>query len=121
MTKRSTPFDLAAGLTLACMHTGITLWHRWPMLAAARTPQGKSMHADELDRMVREKASAAVQGAFDAQQEVVRLAGAAMTGRLAFAAMPAAMTSLALTGLRPAFRTVKANSRRLSRRRRQKR
>lgn len=70
--------------------------------------------------MMREKASAAIKGAFDAQKEAIRLAGAGMTGRLAFAAMPAAMGALAFAGLRPAFRTVKANSRRLSRRRRQK-
>src|SRR6185312_8660640 len=114
MIKRSTPFDIAASLTLAGMHTGITLWHRWPMLA--RSPQGTSKHAKELDRMVREKAVAAVEGAINAQKEAVRLAGAAMTGRLAFAAMPAAMATLAFAGWRPAFRTVKANSRRLSRR-----
>jgi hypothetical protein len=39
-----------------------------------------------------------------------------MTGRLGFADMPHVSAAIAAAGLRPAFRTVKANSRRLRRR-----
>jgi hypothetical protein len=39
-----------------------------------------------------------------------------MTGRVDVTAIPEAFASIAVAGLRPAFRTVKANSRRLSRR-----
>ena len=47
---------------------------------------------------------------------MVRLAGAAMTGRVDLTAIPEAFATDPVAGLRPAFRTVKANSRRLSRR-----
>jgi len=118
MTKhRSSALDLTTSIALASMHSGITLWHRLPMLAAPPDAGGKSRHAGELDRMMREKASAAIEGAFEAQKELFRLAGAAMTGRLDFTAMPDVLATVAAAGLRPAFRTVEANSRRLGRRR----
>jgi hypothetical protein len=68
--------------------------------------------------MVVEKTMAFADGAFAAQMELVRFTSAAMTGPLNIqdrADIPAAVAGAAL---RSAFRTVKANSRRLSRRRR---
>ena len=115
MAKRSSSFGLATGMGLAGMHSAITLWYRLPMLAMACTPHGSSRHGPEVSRMVSEKTSAAVEGLFDAQKEMMRLTAAAMTGRLDFTAMSDAAVSVAAAGMRPTFRTVKANSRRLSR------
>ena len=67
--------------------------------------------------MVTEKTAAMVEGAFAAQMEIVKLAGAAMTGSLKVQDIPHMPAAIAAAGLRSAFRTVKANSRRLSRRR----
>ena len=104
--------DLAFRLGQASLHTSLTLWHRLPMLAVT----GKARDVPELNRMVSEKAAAMVDGAFAAQKEMLRLAGKAMTGALSFQDVADMPASVASAGLRPAFRTVKANSRRLSRR-----
>jgi hypothetical protein len=114
--SNSTTIDLASGLGLAGLHSAITLWYRWPILAASCTPQGHFRHAPEIDRMIREKTAAAIEGLFNAQKELMRLTGAAMTGRLDAAALSDAASAIATAGLLPAFRVVKANSRRLSRR-----
>jgi hypothetical protein len=90
----------------------MTLWYRLPMLASfmsSRRPQA------EVGRMVSEKASALMEGMLDAQIEAMRIAGAAVTGRLDFSELAQAPAALAAAGLRPAFRCVKANSRRLHR------
>jgi hypothetical protein len=114
MTSQNTTLDLAADLGIASIHTGFTLWHRLPMLAASCTRQGKVQHAIEMDRMVTEKVTAIIDGVIGIQRELTRLAVAAMTGRLDFEDMPHISASVAAAGLNPAFRTVKANSRRLS-------
>jgi hypothetical protein len=114
--KRSPTNELALGLGFAGMHATITLWHRWPMLAAPRDARHASPHDAEIGRMVAEKTTAAVDGFFAAQKAMIRLGGAAMMGRVDVTAIPEAFASIAVAGLRPAFRTVKANSRRLSRR-----
>jgi hypothetical protein len=114
--KRSSTNELALGLGFAGIHAAITLWHRWPMLAAPRDARHASPHDAEIGRMVAEKTTAAVDGFFAAQKAIIRLGGAAMTGRVDVTAIPEAFASIAVAGLRPAFRTVKANSRRLSRR-----
>jgi hypothetical protein len=103
--------QLATEFGLAGMHTFMTLWYRLPMFAA---PNGKSH--PEFGRMVSEKTAAMVEGAWDAQAEALRIAGAAATGRLAFSDLAGAPAHIAAAGLRPAFRTVKANSKRLHRR-----
>ncbi len=115
MAKHSSIMGLATSMGLASLHSAITLWYRLPMLATAGTPHGNSRHGPEMSRMVSEKTSAAVEGFFDAQKEMLRLTGAAMTGRLDFEKASDAAASIAAAGMRPAFRTVKANSRRLSR------
>lgn len=86
------------------------------MLAAPRDARNASPHDAEIGRMVAEKTAATVEGFFAAQKAMTRLAGAAMTGKVDFTAIPEAFATVAVAGLRPAFRTVKANSRRLSRR-----
>jgi len=111
--QNPTGLDLALRFSMAGLHTGFTLWHRLPMLAAALTPQGKARHGNELNRMVSEKSAALFDGLRNAQREMVRLTVDAMTGRLAFEDMPHMTASVAAAGMQPAFRTVKANSRRL--------
>jgi hypothetical protein len=114
--QKSATFNLAKGLSMAGIHSATTLWYRWPMLAASGVAPGRSRHAPEIELMVSEKTSAAILGAFDAYKELLRVTGAAMTGRLDFTTMSDAAMAIAYAGLRPAFRTVKNNSRRLSRR-----
>jgi hypothetical protein len=99
----------ATEVGLAGIHTFMTLWYRLPMFAAGTVPS-------ELGRMVSEKAAAAFEGAWDAQIEALRIAGAAATGRLQLSDLAAAPADIAAAGLRPAFRRVKANSKRLHRR-----
>ena len=115
-SEHPTSFDLAFGFGMAGIHAGFTLWHRLPMLAAACTPQGKTRHENELSLMVSEKTSAFLDGVLDVQREIVRLSVEVITGRLAFEDMPHVAASVGLAGMRPAFATVKANSRRLNNR-----
>ena len=112
--RRRNTIDLAAGLGLASLHTGITLFYRLPMLAASFSASGKERHARELNRMAGEKAGAMIEGAFDAQKEILRLAANVMRRPFDLAAMTQNSASIVDAALRPAFRRVKANSRRLS-------
>jgi hypothetical protein len=112
--RRRNTIDLAAGLGLASLHTGITLFYRLPMLAASFSASGKERHARELNRMAGEKAGAMIEGAFDAQKEILRLAANVMRRPFDLAAMTQTSASIVNAALRPAFRRVKANSRRLS-------
>ena len=66
--------------------------------------------------MINEKAAALIEGAIDAQVEAMRIAATAATGRMLPADLAAAPLMIAAAGLRPAFRRVRANSRRLRRR-----
>ena len=111
--RKRTSIQLAAEFGLAGLHTGVTLWYRLPMFAACLASSGKTQ--PEMGRMISEKAAAMIEGAFDAQIETMRIAGAAATGRLPFADLAGAAANIAAAGLRPAFRRVKANSRRLQR------
>jgi hypothetical protein len=114
--KSTKSFALAANLSQAGLHTGLTLWYRLPILAALYGGRTKASELPELNRMVAEKATAMLKGAFAAQIELVRLSGAVMSGRLKAGDIPHIPAAIAGAGLRSAFRTVKANSRRLSRR-----
>lgn len=107
-SRRASLFATEVGL--AGMHTYMTLWYRLPMFASGTVPA-------EFGRMVSEKAAAAFEGAWDAQVEALRIAGRAATGRLQLEDLAEAPADIAAAGLRPAFRRVKANSRRLHRRR----
>jgi hypothetical protein len=105
---------LAAGLGLAALHAGVTLWYRWPLVAAAAA-RG-TIGDPETIRMVGEKTGAMLEGATRANLECLRIAGEAATGRLDPAAMLAAPVRIASAGLQPAFKRVRANARRLNRR-----
>ncbi len=105
---------LGTNLSLAALHTGITLWHRLPMLMVAGAGHGN--HRTELNVMVHEKIAAVIDGALNAQIEAFRLFRAAATGKLDFVEMPHAPAAIVEASFRPALQTVKANSRRLSRR-----
>src|SRR5262245_8039926 len=113
MPRRRNNRHIAAEFGLAGMHTFMTLWYRLPMFAACMATAGKPQ--PEFGRMVSEKAAGLVEGAWDAQVEALRLAGAAATGRLELSDLAGAPAHIAAAGLRPAFRRVKANSRRLQR------
>lgn len=65
--------------------------------------------------MASEKVAAFIDGVVDAQREMMRLSVALMGGRIEFQTMANASISVAAAALQPAFRTVKANSRRLQR------
>ena len=110
MAQRHTPLRLAADLNAAILDTSITLWWRWPILMAAGLP---TRNATELNRMVSEKAAAAVAGTIAAQNEAMRIAMAAVFGRQT----PHAQAAVVAAALRPGLRTVKANARRLRRKR----
>lgn len=115
MAKRRRPtIDLATGLGLASLHTGITLFYRLPMLAASFGAARDGRHRGELNRMVSEKAGVMIEGAFDANQEFLRLAAQAIVRPFDLAGMTQTSASIMGAALRPAFRRVKANSRRLS-------
>jgi hypothetical protein len=107
-------FDLGA----AALNTGMTLWFRWPILMAACSSQLKLQDTTEIRRMVTEKMFAAAQGAMQSQFELSRLAVQATTGRLSSKDIGSATASIASAAVRPALRTVKANAKRLRRKRR---
>jgi len=109
--RKSNSSRLAAEFGLAGIHTAMTLWYRLPMLAASYGVASQP----ELGRMIGEKTAAAIEGVWDAHVEACRLTGDALTGRLQFNDIAGAAAQIAAAGLRPAFRRVKANSRRLSR------
>jgi len=111
--RKRSPIQFAAEFGMASMHTGVTLWYRLPMFAASFASSGKAQ--PEIGRMVSEKAAAMVEGVFDAQIEAMRIVGKAATGRLQISDLAEAPSNIAAAGFRPAFRRVKANSRRLHR------
>ena len=111
MRKRGT--DLGTDSMIAATSAAMTLWHRLPMFGLASMATAAQRQA-EAARMVDEKAAAFVEGAIAANMEAVRILGAAATGR--FGALMNAPVAIARAGLRPAFRRVNANAKRLNRR-----
>jgi len=111
MAQKTSPIQLAADLGAAVIHTGITLWWRWPSLLMSGLP---SRDSAELARMVSEKSAAVTTGMIAAQTEAMKVTAAALAGK-----MPdhAATTAIAAAALKPALRTVKANATRLRRKR----
>ena len=110
MAHRHTPFQLAADLGAAVLDTSITLWWRWPILLAAGM---KTRDNAELSRMVSEKVVAATSGTIAAQTEAIRIAARALTRKKT----PHASTAVVAAALKPALRTVKANAKRLRKKR----
>jgi hypothetical protein len=111
MAQRHTPLQLAADLGAAVLDTSVTLWWRWPVFLAAGMT---SRDSAELNRMVSEKVAAATSGTVAAQTETMRIASRALTGKKT----PHAATAVVAAALKPALRTVKANAKRLGKKRR---
>jgi hypothetical protein len=101
---------MMAHLGAAAIDASITLWWRWPTLLSAGLP---TKDEAELNRMVSEKAGAAAAGVIAAHSEMVRITARAFTGKRT----PHASTIVAAAALKPAFRTVKANAKRLRKKR----
>jgi hypothetical protein len=114
MAQRHTPLQLAVDLGAAVFDTSITMWWRWPiLLTAGMTPRNGA----ELNRMVSEKVAAATSGTAAAQAETIRIASRAVRGKKT----PHAATAVVTAALKPALRTVKANAKRLGKKRRSRR
>lgn len=115
MARRNNHKTFAADAALAGAATAMTLWYRLPMLAFhAVAPDANSQR--EHDRFVPEKMAAMAKGAWDANTEAARLIGDAAMGRLNFSELLMAPFTIAAAGMQPAFRTVRANAKRLGRR-----
>ena len=110
MAQQQTPFRLAADLGAAVIDTTLTLWWRWPILMSAGLPTRNSA---ELSRMIVEKTSAVTAGVIGAQTEAMKIAAAALAGKRT-GNVPVAIAGAAVE---PALRTVKANAKRLRRKR----
>jgi|SRR5947208_1002483 hypothetical protein len=111
--SRGSLLGLATDSSAAATSAAITLWHRLPMFGIA-SPLTAAERKSEMTRMVEEKSAALAEGIFAANLEMVRLIGGVSRGH--FAPLLNAPLTIAHAGLRPAFRTVKANARRLNRR-----
>src|SRR5215218_4064146 len=111
--SRGSFFDLAMDGAMAATAMSMTLWHRLPMFGIASLATAAQRQA-EATRMVDEKTAAFIEGCVAANIEAARMFGAAATGQIA----PIANGPLAIAsaGLKPAFRTVNANAKRLNRR-----
>jgi hypothetical protein len=113
--KRSNHLTFAMDAAAASAHTGVTLWYRLPLFGIASLAPMVERRLESA-RMVDEKLAAMVEGFVQANIEAVRLVSAAASGRLGAEEMAAAPAAIAAAGLRPAFRAVRANARRLHRR-----
>ena len=111
--SHGTHFDLAMDSAVAATSTAMTLWHRLPMFGFASMMTPTERHTEGA-RMVDEKTSALIEGSLNAGMEMMRAWGAMATGN--FDAVCNAPLAIANAGLRPAFRTVNANAKRLNRR-----
>ncbi len=111
---RRTLTDFAVDSAFAGASTLMTLSFRLPMFAWTSLVPLAQRQA-EVARMFDEKAAAMVEGAVLANMEFMRLAGVAATGRMRPEEVGAAAAGIAAAGLKPAYRTVRANARRLQR------
>lgn len=111
--SRGSFVDLAMDSAVAATSASMTLWHRLPMFGVATLATAAERQA-EATRMMDEKSAAFIEGCIAAHMETVRMFSAAAMGQ--FASLANAPFSIASAGLKPAFRTVNANARRLNRR-----
>jgi hypothetical protein len=111
--SRGSFFDLAMDSAVAATATSMTLWHRLPMFGMASLA-GTAERQSEAARMVDEKSAAFIEGCVAANIEAVRMLGAAAMGQ--FAPLANAPLAIASAGLKPAFRKVSRNAKRLNRR-----
>ena len=105
--------DLGTDCMRAATSAATTLWHRLPMFGLASVTTVAERQA-EAARMVDEKAAAFIEGAIAANVEAMRMLSAAAMGQ--FGPLMNAPIAIASAGLRPAFRRVNANAKRLNRR-----
>jgi len=105
--------NLGTDSMMAATSTMMTLWHRLPMFGVASLATAAQRQA-EATRMVDEKTAAFIEGCVAANMEAVRLFSAAAMGQVA--PLANAPFAIASAGLKPAFRTVNANAKRLNRR-----
>ena len=108
--KRS---NLGTDSMVAATSAAMTLWHRMPMFGLASLATA-AQRQSEATRMVDEKAAAFIEGCVAANIEAVRVLSAAAMGQ--FAPLMNAPLAIANASLKPAFRTVNANAKRLNRR-----
>jgi hypothetical protein len=108
--SRGSLIDLASESSAAAASTAMTLWHRLPMFGMTSTAENRA----EMTRMITEKSAAMAEGYVAANMEMLRVFSAAAMGQ--FAPLFNAPVTLANAGLKPAFKTVNANARRLNRR-----
>jgi hypothetical protein len=111
--SRNSFFDLAMDGAVAATAASMTLWHRLPMFGVASLATAAERQA-EATRMVDEKSAAFIEGCVAANMEAVRMFSAAAMGQ--FAPLVNAPLAIMGAGLKPAFRTVNANAKRLNRR-----
>lgn len=107
--SRDSVLDLVMNSSEAATSTAMTLWHRLPMFGMAASVEQQA----EMARMVDEKSAALIEGCIAANLEVLRVLSAAAMGK--FEPLLNSPVTLASAGLRPAFKTVNANARRLNR------
>lgn len=112
MARRVNAFDFAASSAVAAASTMTTLWYRLPMLGLASAASA-AQRQTECTRMVDEKAAAMIEGSIAASMEMYRAFNGALMGQ--FGALMNAPLAIANASLRPAFRRVNANAKRLSR------
>ena len=105
--------NLGTDSMVAATSVAMTLWHRLPMFGFVSLATVAERQR-EATRMVDEKTAAFIEGCFAANMETVRMFSAAAMGQ--FAPLLNAPISIARAGLKPAFRTVNANAKRLNRR-----
>ena len=105
--------NLGTDSIMAATSAAMTLWHRMPMFGFASFATAAERQS-EVTRMVDEKAAAFIEGFVAANMEAVRTFSAAAMGQ--YAPLWNAPMTIASAGLKPAFRRVNANARRLNRR-----
>jgi hypothetical protein len=104
--------NLGTDSMVAATSAAMTLWHRLPMFGLASLVTA-AQRQSEVTRMVDEKAAAFIEGCVAANMETVRMFSAAAMGE--FSPLWNAPMAIASAGLRPAFRRVNANAKRLNR------
>jgi hypothetical protein len=105
--------NLGTDSMVAATSAAMTLWHRLPMFGLASLATA-AQRQSEATRMADEKAAAFIEGCVAANMEAVRMFSAAAMGE--FAPLWNAPMTIASASLRPAFRNVNANAKRLNRR-----
>ena len=112
---RRTIMNFAVASAAANADAAVTLFFRLPMFGFASLIPLAQRQA-EAARMVDEKAAAFVEGALLANMEAVRVASGLLTGRMQPHEIGSASVAIAAAGMRPAFRRVRDNARRLAKR-----